>query len=35
MKCLSLHSADTAQDHRSHWTYLGEKQIQGKKAYPS
>ena len=21
MKCLSLHSADIAQDHRWHWTY--------------
>ena len=35
MKCLSLHSADIAQDHRWHWTYLCGKQIQGKKAYPS
>ena len=35
MKCLSLHSADIAQDHRWHWTYLCRKQIQDKKAYPS
>ena len=31
MKCLSIHSADIAQDHRWHWTYLCGKQIQGKK----
>ena len=35
MKCLSLNSADIAQDHRWHWAYLCGKQIQGKKAYPS
>ena len=35
MKCLALHSADMAQDHRWHWTYVCGKQIQGKKAYPS
>ena len=35
MKCLSLHSADMAQDHRWHWTYLCGKQIHGKKADPS
>ena len=29
MKCLSLHSADIAQDHRWYWTYLCGKQIQG------
>ena len=34
MKCLSLHSADIAQDNRWHWTHLCGKQIQGKKAYP-
>ena len=28
MKCLSLHSADIAQDQRWHWTYLWRKQIQ-------
>ena len=31
MKCLSLRSVDIAQDHRWHWTYLCEKQIQDKK----
>ena len=31
MKCLTLLSADIAQDHRWHWTYLCEKQIQDKK----
>ena len=34
MKCWSLPSADIAQDHRWHWTYLCGKQIQVKKAYP-
>ena len=33
-KCLSLHSADIAQDQRWHWAYLCGKQIQCKKAYP-
>ena len=33
MNCLSFHSADIAQDHRWHWTYLCGKQIQGKKAF--
>ena len=31
MKCLSLHSADIAQNHRWHWTYLCGKQILGQK----
>ena len=31
MKCLCLRSVDIAQDHRWHWTYLCEKQIQGQK----
>ena len=31
MRCLSLYSADIAQDHRWHWTYLYGQQIQGKK----
>ena len=35
MKCLSLHSADIAKEHRWNWTYLCGKKIQGKKAYPS
>ena len=34
MQCLSLHSADIAQDHRWDWTYLCRKQIPVKKAYP-
>ena len=32
MKCLSLHSANIAQDHRWHWEYICGKKIQGKKA---
>ena len=35
MKCLSLHSANIAQDHRWNWTYLYGEQIQGKKASSS
>ena len=35
MKCLLIHSADIAQDHRWHSTYLCGKQIQDKKTYPS
>ena len=27
MKCLSLHSADIAQNHRWHWTHLCGKQM--------
>ena len=33
MKCLSLQSADVAQDHIWNWTNFCGKQIQDKKAY--
>ena len=32
MKCLSRHSADIAEDHRWHWTYLCRKTNTGQKS---